>query len=302
MLKTLGLVLTVLLVVAASVSWLLFVQFGPAIQAAIESEGASATRTQVLVGGVAYSPFTGSGTIDGLSVGNPSGFSSPYALVVQRIALQVEPASLLGTGPIVVDSATLIAPQITYAAQGPNATSNLEIIRNTAQAYATSPAAVRAGRHARRLIIRELRVMGGAIAVDVAMPGGALSLPLPARYLADIGGTSEGAEPAAIIRAVSEAVADQALQAVSLSIAEKLKAAVAPPLARPPKFRATPPVLPPPPTTSAAAATVTAEPLPVPSAAVPKPALPPLPQLPALPDAPPRPLPLPPKPMLPPGL
>ena len=300
MLKTIGLVLTILLAVAAAVSWLLFVQFGPAIQAAIESEGASATRTQVLVGGVAYSPFTGSGTIDGLSVGNPSGFSSPYALVVQRIALQVEPASLLGTGPIVVESATLIAPQITYAAQG--STSNLETIRNTAQAYATSPAAVRAGRHARRLIIRELRVMGGAIAVDVAMPGGALSLPLPALYLADIGGTGEGAEPAAIIRAVSEAVADQALQAVSRSIGEKLKAAVAPPLARPPKFRATPPVLPPPPTTSAAAATVTAEPLPVPSAAVPKPALPPLPQLPALPDAPPRPLPLPPKPMLPPGL
>ncbi len=133
--KTLGLVLATLLAIAAIAYGCLLTQFGPTIISAIQTEGTLATQTQVLVGSVDFSLFSGVATIDGLTVGNPRGFSSPYAVAVARIALQVESSSLLGSGPIIVDNATVIAPQITYQAKSPTATSNLQTIKDTAAAY-----------------------------------------------------------------------------------------------------------------------------------------------------------------------
>ncbi|SDR46296.1 hypothetical protein [Paraburkholderia tuberum] len=224
--KTLGLAVAILLAVAAIALWTLLARFEPSIKSAIETEGALATQTQVLVGSVEFSPFTGVGALDGLTVGNPTGFSSPYAVVVDRIALQVESGSLLGGGPVIVDSATVIAPQITYKAQSPTATSNLETIKNNAQAYSTTPAAIRAGSNARKVIIRKLTVMGGTLSLDIHLPGGALTVPLPPLHLVNIGATTNGATPPEIIRAVCEALADEAKKAVTEAIAQKLKSVI----------------------------------------------------------------------------
>lgn len=226
MLKTVSLALVSLLAVVAIALWTQLGQFGPSIKSAIETEGALATQTQVLVGSVELSPFTGVGALDGLTVGNPTGFASPYAVVVDRIALQVERGSLLGDGPIIVESATVIAPQITYLARSPTATSNLETIKNTARTYSATPAAIRVSSHARKVIIRELTVMGGSISLDVHLPGGALTVPLPPLHLANIGVTTNGATPPAVIRAVSEALADEARKAVAKVTAQKLKSVV----------------------------------------------------------------------------
>ncbi|WP_330114046.1 hypothetical protein SA496_15170 [Pseudomonas sp. JS3066] len=226
MLKTFGLALATLLAVVAIALWTLLGQLEPSIKSAIETEGALATQTQVLVGRAELSPFTGMGALDGLTVGNPTGFAPPYAIVVDRIALQVERGSLLGGGPIIVDSATVIAPQITYMARSPTATSNLETIKNTARNYSATPAAIRASSHARKVIIRELTVMGGSISLDVQLPGGALTVPLPPLHLANVGVATNGATPPAIIRAVSEALADEAKKAVTAAIARKVKSAV----------------------------------------------------------------------------
>jgi hypothetical protein len=224
--KTLGLTIATLLAVAAIALWTLIARFEPSIKSSIETEGALATQTQVLVGSVEFSPFTGVGALDGLTVGNPTGFPSPYAVVVDRIALQVESRSLLGGGPVIVDSATVIGPQITYKAENPTATSNLEAIKNNAQAYSATPAAIRAGSKARKVIIRDLTVMGGSLSLDISLPGGALTVSLPPLHLAKIGATTNGATPAEIIRAVCEALADEAKKAVTEAIAQKVKSVI----------------------------------------------------------------------------
>ncbi|MBB5405483.1 hypothetical protein [Paraburkholderia youngii] len=224
--KTLGLAIAALLAVAAIALWTLAARFGPSIKSTIETGGALATQTQVLVGSVEFSPLTGVATLDGLSVGNPAGFSSPYSVVVGRIALHVDRGSLVGNGPVIVDSATVIAPQITYEAQSLTATSNLETIRNNAQAYSATPAAAQAGSDKRKLIIRNLTVVGAALSLDLHLPGGALTVPLPPLYLANIGATTNGATPPDIIRAVCEALAAQAKKAVADAIAQKLKSAI----------------------------------------------------------------------------
>ncbi|MGT2477251.1 hypothetical protein [Paraburkholderia terrae] len=247
--KTLGLAVATVLAVAAIALWTLLARFEPFIKSTVETQGALATQTQVLVGSVEFSPLTGVGTLDGLTVGNPTGFSSPYAVVVDRIALQVESGSLLGGGPVIVDSATVIAPQITYKAQSPTATSNLETIKNNAQAYSATPAAIRVGSNARKVIIRNLTVMGGTLSLDIHLPGGALTVPLPPLHLVNIGATTNGATPPEIIRAVCEALADEAKKAVTEAISQKLKSAfdiLKPPVGGLPKLPS-PPSLPRPP-------------------------------------------------------
>jgi hypothetical protein len=221
--KALGLALALLLAAAAFAAWNLLAQLGPAIKSTIVSDGALATQTQVLVGSVEFSPFTGAGALDGLAVGNPASFSSPYAVVVDRIALQVERGSLVGSGPIIVDSATVIAPQITYEARSPIATSNLETIKNNAQAYAVTPAAIQAGSSARKLIIRDLTIMGGSITVHLPLPGDALTVPLPPLNLTNIGAGRNGAAPPEVIRIVCEAIADAAKKAVTAAVAGKVE-------------------------------------------------------------------------------
>ncbi|MCP3722651.1 hypothetical protein M3I53_05810 [Paraburkholderia sp. CNPSo 3272] len=247
--KTLGLAVATLLAVAAIALWTLLARFEPSIKSAIETDGALATQSQVLVGSVEFSPLTGVGALDGLTVGNPTGFSSPYAVVVDRIALHVESGSLLGGGPVIVDSATVIAPQITYEAQSPTATSNLETIKNKAQAYSAIQAAIQAGSNGRKVIIRNLTVMGGALSLDVHLPGGVLTVPLPTLHLANIGATTNGATPPEVIGAVCEALAHEAKKAVTEAIAQKLKSVISmlrSPVAGLPKLPS-PPTLPSPP-------------------------------------------------------
>ncbi|WP_147308736.1 hypothetical protein [Paraburkholderia sp. BL27I4N3] len=204
------------------------------------------------MGSVEFSPLTGVGALDGLTVGNSTGFSSPYAVVVDRIALHVESGSLIGGGPVIVDSATVIAPQITYEAQSPTATSNLETIKNKAQAYSATPAAIQAGSHPRKVIIRNLIVMGGALSLDIHLPGGALTVPLPPLRLANVGATTNGATPPEIIRAVCAALADESKKAVTEAIAQKLKSVISvlkPPVGGLPKLPS-PPSRPSPPSLS----------------------------------------------------
>lgn len=249
--RLLGIVLAVLLALGAGIVWYQFSLFGPRIQATIETQGSLATQTQVTVGDVELSPFSGSGAIDGLTVGNPAGFSSPYAVAVNRIALQLEVPTLLGSGPVIVDSATIIMPRITFEASSPDGVSNLETIKNNAQAFATSPAAQMMA-PGRKAIIRDLTVIGGAITLDIPLPGiDQLSVPLPPLHLINVGADTDGATPPEIIRIVCEAIASEAKWAVTEALAEKLKSALsalkpggfAPPF---PLFQHFPPPPPPP--------------------------------------------------------
>lgn len=263
MCKILGVTLIALVAAACTALGIYLTQFEPAIQSAVENEGGLATQTSVLVGSVQFSPFTGAGTLDGLTVGNPHKFSSPYAVVVNRIALQVERSSLFGSGPIVVEAATVIAPQITYQAQNPTATSNLETIKQNAQFYSGTPAAIRAGNSMRKVIIRDLTIMGGSISLNIPLSADRLTVPLPPLYLSNIGVTTDGSTLPEIIRAVSEELVDAAKQVVAQAIVQKIKSVVerlpppqralpklpAPPfpqLSLPPALSSAKPMLPPP--------------------------------------------------------
>lgn len=84
------------------------------VKAAIERYGSEATGTQVSVSSVELSLRDGRGTVRGLSIANPPGFSAGDAIRFGRITLAFDLDSLRGRSPIIINEATIKDPFIAY--------------------------------------------------------------------------------------------------------------------------------------------------------------------------------------------
>ena len=134
--KKLGITLAVLLLLIAGAAYYLFSNLNSLIKAAIEKYGSAATQTEVSVDSVHLSLTSGTGSISGISIGNPAGFSSNQALTLGQAAVQVDTSSIAGNGPIVIDNVTIAQPHVTYEVKGLGEGSNLQTIQHNVQAYA----------------------------------------------------------------------------------------------------------------------------------------------------------------------
>jgi hypothetical protein len=206
-----------LLLVIAGVGYYLFSNLDSLIKSAIENYGSQATQTTVTVAGVTLSLGTGSGTITGVTIANPPGYSTAKALSVGSIAIQLDTSTLTGSGPVVIDSVAITAPQINYEVRGLGQGSNLQTLQNNLQSFVNSGQASTAPAQGtapgRREIIRDLSMSGGQVTVLApALNGKTLTRPLPPFHLTNLGG-SGGASPAQIGAQIVSTVARQAASA-----------------------------------------------------------------------------------------
>ncbi len=145
--------------------------FGRVLASVIETAGTAALGVPVSVGLVTLAPWSGRGTVRRLVVGNPPGFTSPFAFKADAIEVVLRPASLLGDS-IVVERVTVRAP--TVRVEGDNL--------SRLKAKASSGGGDGGGRSVR---IKQLEVLDGS----VGLPGG-LYAPLPDVRLQNVGGRS----------------------------------------------------------------------------------------------------------------
>lgn len=108
----LGLVAITLLVIGGGVYYVIS-NLDMLVKAAIEKYGSEATRTAVRVAKVHISLGGGAGTINGLTIANPAGFSAPNAFSLGEIHLAINTKALTDK-KIAIDEIRIIAPQITY--------------------------------------------------------------------------------------------------------------------------------------------------------------------------------------------
>ncbi len=194
------------------------------VKSAIEQYGSEITGTRVRVGSVKITLTEGRGTIRGLRVGNPSGFSSNDVFSLGEITLDLDTGSITES-PVVIETLTIAAPQVRYEMSA-NAKSNLDAILANVKKYqgggGGQPAAEESGGEALKLKVQKFTFQDGKIDVDVTALAGAgkdTSVALPALTMKNLGGKS-GAPPgdigAEVIRKYSEkivaAVAKQQLQ------------------------------------------------------------------------------------------
>ncbi|MFU8812804.1 MAG: hypothetical protein ACNA78_07535 [Balneolaceae bacterium] len=118
----------VLLALTAVIIGILYFSFQSIIVSGIEQNGSEMTGTPVTVSAVTINPLSGRGTIRGLTIANPDGYTQELAVEVDEIAISIDVWSLF-SDHVLVRSLIVRSPSIMVEQQLPN--NNLrEILRH----------------------------------------------------------------------------------------------------------------------------------------------------------------------------
>ncbi|UCE87552.1 MAG: hypothetical protein JSU66_07515, partial [Deltaproteobacteria bacterium] len=163
----------VLILVAAAAVWFVTSRLDSLVAALVERYGTEIAGTPVRVGSVKIDLRAGRGTIGGLRVANPEGYSRGDAFQLGEITLDIALGTLTSS-PVVIDELVVGAPEVRFElnAQG---RSNVQVIQANVDRYsAASPGgadaeAARAGEgEALRLRIAKFTFEDGRLRADVS--------------------------------------------------------------------------------------------------------------------------------------
>jgi hypothetical protein len=179
-----GICLVALVVIVLLAGYLLL---NHGVKAAIETGGPQMTKTNVSVAGVSLSPFSGSGQINDLSVGNPEGFKGDHAVNVRQLSVNLKVSTVL-SDPLVIDSLHIDSPDVIY--ETGSGGSNIDAIMKNVEAFS----AQRSSEPSRKVIIRDFRLTNGKVRLSSLLTANqAAPVPVPDLHLTGIGEKTNGA-------------------------------------------------------------------------------------------------------------
>jgi hypothetical protein len=202
--------LQVLFILAVGGLAFLYARLDRLVKGAVEGYGSDILKARVSVRSVHLSPFSGEGTLKGLEIGSPAGFSEPFVLRVARVHVRVEPRSLT-TDRVVVREVDIEAPELRYERNASG--SNLDALQRSAAAYAPAEPRKKSGKP-KTVVIDRFTARGGKAAIDIF--GAKASAALPDISATGIGEGS-GATPQQAAQRILGALSDSALKAVAAS-------------------------------------------------------------------------------------
>ena len=88
-------------------------KLGPLIKTAVNTYGPKLTKTELSLGDVSISLLSGKAELKDFFLGNPKGFTSPEAMKVGSIFIDIDEKSIT-RDTIVIHTIEVIAPAITY--------------------------------------------------------------------------------------------------------------------------------------------------------------------------------------------
>jgi len=181
---------------------------GALIKTAVNTYGPGITKTNVRLEGAGVSIFSGEAKLKGFHLGNPRGFTSPEAIRVASVFVNLDEKSL-AKGTIVIDKIEVVRPEITYekALGTDNFKTILDNVKGTAGAGAAPKGKTEEGGEGKKLLIRDFVVKDGKVTLATSLLGGqSISAPLPDIRLQNIGGEKEGASPAEVFKDILTAL------------------------------------------------------------------------------------------------
>ena len=201
---------------------------GSIIKLGIETVGPKITQTPITVDSVGLSILGGSASINGLTVGNPSGYVATNAIQMDKAAVTISPSSLLSP-KIVVKSIVVAGPQITFEGN-PFGKNNLsQILDNvkgasggsqtttpaTSSTPATNAAPEAPSKPAPKLEVDDFLISGAKVHVQLTgILNKSLDLTLPDIHLTGLGTGPDGITPAELTQKVLSEVISSTLKAV----------------------------------------------------------------------------------------
>lgn len=187
-----GLFAVVILLVVVALGFGLF-NLDRIVEESVARFGPEITGTPVSLEKSSLKPWNGAGSLSGLSIGNPEQFGAENAFSLGEIAIDVDLSSLR-TDVIVIDSITILQPEILYINDG--STDNLRALMAnvTSRLGSGSESETAPEGAAKKIIIDEFVFSQGKVSASHALLGERrLNINLPDLQLSGIGRESGGA-------------------------------------------------------------------------------------------------------------
>lgn len=212
-------VLVALIVVVAIVVFIGLKNLNNLVELAIESVGPQVTKTDVQVDRVNIELTEGRGSIYGLTVANPEGFSGEHIFVLDQVSLQIQPSSL--TENVVVIREILVdGARVNGEHQGV-AEINLREMLNNIQSGEPEPPKDTTASPDVRFMVEKLSVTGTTI--NLSSPEfGERELTMKDIQLSDLGDREEGLTPEELARAILTPILDQARSRVEQEVKDRV--------------------------------------------------------------------------------
>ncbi len=168
------------------------------VKVALEHYGPDVTGVAIKVDEVRLSPRDGLGSLEGVEIGNPTGFSAPRAARLGLVRVAIDPATH-GDPVTVIREISVEAPMIFYERGHGNNGTNLDAIQRNIEAYvkrgesAPDAHAAMVGGTKRKFIIERLAIRGARVTMtNPALRGQGITFDLPDIQMRDIGKQQNG--------------------------------------------------------------------------------------------------------------
>lgn len=179
---------------------------GSIVKAGVNRYGPQIAKTNVELKSASLSPLTGSGTLTGLTVANPAGWSAGNAFYLGRVDVKLRPFSVFGDH-IIIDEVTIEQPEFTYETK--LVSSNIsDLLKNIESSLGTDSAGnqptAKNGKPL-KLEVKKFVLRNGRVTVGVPGAGG-VTMPMPPVTLENVGTAEGGVTPAGLAFAVMRSV------------------------------------------------------------------------------------------------
>lgn len=195
MVKKIILVLVVLVLVGAGY---VYYAFESLLKRGVELAGSAVLGTAVTVDSVGISPLGGSGSMSGLRIANPEGYSGTYAMELGKLDVAVNVESLL-TDVVEIDHVIIQSPRLIYET------------RITTDNFRALLANIGGGGGAggdsgtdKKVIIRDFQMLDPRVTLSAVVA--AVPVPLPDIHLTDIGDQNTSVTVADAARQILSAI------------------------------------------------------------------------------------------------
>ncbi|MDR7308832.1 hypothetical protein [Rhodoferax saidenbachensis] len=199
-----------LLIVAAGGAYWLHGNLDHLVKSAIGNYGSAMTGAKVKVEKVDIRPTDGRGVLNGLQIGNPAGFKSPYALKVGTVELEVELSSVT-QDVVVIRKIAVLSPDVIYEKN--DSMTNFDAIQKNIEKYLGPSSKDSKGK---KLIVTEFIIRGAKAHATAPFVGNkTVDAELPDLHLRDLGKAKGGLTPGELGQEVTNALEQRLMASLS---------------------------------------------------------------------------------------
>jgi hypothetical protein len=219
--KKLLIIAGILVVLAVAAFFAVEVFLGHAVTAGVNSFGPKVTQTKVTLASARISPLSGSGTLAGLVVGNPKGWSEGNICSLGKIHINVAPFSVLGDR-VLIEEIDIDAPEFNYetklvASNVGDLLKNIEATLGGGKGSAAAAPQTKDGKPI-KLEVKKFKLTNGKVRLGVG--GAGATLPMPPITLTDLGTQEGGITPDQLVFAVMKSVTSSIVAATTQAMGD----------------------------------------------------------------------------------